>query len=127
MSVKESMFEFLQKHGHEGYFLSELETKFYSDVEDDPELLYIIPFGLQKNNIIAWKTPKKEFSNDIHELGKDKKIFLESHTNPLLWLSSGKILCLPIAKKYKQYKTEHWMPCFVKIPSKQDLDELVDD
>lgn len=124
MSAKELMFKFLQEHHQEGYFLSELERMFYDECEDDPELIYIIPFGLQKNNIIAWKTSKKQFSEDIHQLGKDKKIFLEGHNNPLLWMTSGKILNLPIAKKYKPYKTEHWLPCFVKIPTDKDLEEL---
>ena len=43
----------------------------------------------------------------------------------MLYLTSGKLLKLPIARKNKHYKSEHWMPCFVTIPTKEDLEMLL--
>lgn len=110
-SPKELMLKYVQENSGIST-IGDLEDKFYHDIKEDDELVWLIWFDSKKNQV-AWKTPRKVFFEDLLDLGTSKKILLQSTRNPIIILTS-RMLSLPITKNLKLvYKKQHWTPCLV--------------
>lgn len=110
-SPKEMMLKYVQENSGIST-IGDLEDKFYHDIKEDDELVWLIWFDSKKNQI-AWKSSRKIFFDDFLDLGNSRKILLQSTRNPLIILTS-RMLTLPVTKNPNlSYKKEHWTPCLV--------------
>ena len=72
----------------------------------------------EHKNILMWSEVSGDSIATINSLVSDGILALFWVTSPILYLTGGRILRLPIAKKAKDYKSHHWAPTvFVKGPN----------
>lgn len=76
---------------------------------------HAIRLGLYKN-IYLWAGWNQESIELLREI-MNKKSLAVCECDLFIYLSEGKQLNWPIAKKHMDYKTERWMPSVLKVDS----------
>ena len=68
----------------------------------------------KKPNLVMWAGMSREAFDAMRELMEERKISITS-TTQLVYLIDGMSLQLPIAKRFKDYKKEHWLPVTMRL------------
>lgn len=69
-------------------------------------------------NLFFWNGWNSEALNVFGELLEQSKIALFM-AHPLEYFTFGKLYTTPIAKRWRSYKKEHWMPVVVSVYEKE--------
>ncbi len=83
------------------------ENKF---IEED-KYFHLLTFK-EYQNVIAWESKNKKLIDITTSLLNSKKISFKS-CGMFFYLTDGVGLDMPIAKKLKNYKEPHWIPCLI--------------
>jgi hypothetical protein len=62
-----------------------------------------------KENIVLWAGVSENFADAILSL-VIPKLVIERSTPLLVYLADGRIIRLPLARKFRDYKKPHWCP-----------------
>src|SRR6266851_4712119 len=65
--------------------------------------------GAPSHNVVLWQNVSEEACRVLQRLCEEGRFYPEP-TSPLIYYYDGKVLPLPVANKFKKYKTLHWMP-----------------
>ena len=73
-------------------------------------------------NIIFWCGFKREIPIAIKELQAEGKIRIDI-AQPIVYMTDGKMLNLPLVKSNRNYKTPHWLP--IVLNTGREPDEIM--
>ena len=90
----------------------------------NPKGEYWLPYKSYKN-IYIWGNMSENFINAIISLIKEFKIQLMECAT-IIYYIDGHVMTLPIAKKERDYQTEHWLPMLIIKDKKLKLGNLVE-
>lgn len=105
MSIKTDVLNFIKNHKGTSYVeLESLFDKLGFEWRGNLETCSDVC-----DNVIYWYGWNKEALNILNSLQHDELIEKQP-ADLLVYLIDGKRLDLPLVKKFKEYKTPHWLP-----------------